>query len=157
MSEEQSVCLSMSGCMSVCVCVCVLAVHSSPLHRRHKGAICKWNSASNDTGNHLNLLKASMKGGTMLVEVEDQKRIKWHVHGARSASEFEMIGMCWGGCVPDRHHGAPSCKARVEMIWMDQSLEGHDRKHPFPAYNAGSYSFINGFCSLGLTSYPAHH
>lgn len=40
---------------------CVSAVHSSRHHSKHEQAICKSNSAFNDMGNHLNLLKASME------------------------------------------------------------------------------------------------
>lgn len=41
--------------------MCASTVHLSRRHSKHEEAICKSNSAFNDTGNHLNLLKASME------------------------------------------------------------------------------------------------
>lgn len=64
--------LSSAACLPVCVWIS--KKHSSALHRQHKGAICKSNSAFNDTGNHLNLLEPSMK--KELVQLSDQKCIK---------------------------------------------------------------------------------
>lgn len=52
-------CLSASACLDIRGCAST--VHSSRHHKRHKEVICKSNSAFNDTGNHLSLLKASME------------------------------------------------------------------------------------------------
>lgn len=111
--------LAASACLDIPICAST--VNLSRRRSKHKEAICKSDSAFNDTGNHPNLLKARRRRrGRGLVQVSDQKCIKLPpflaCKRAWSTSDFKWWAVSRWTCGRLIARDLPGCQARLHLI-----------------------------------------